>query len=246
MFGLLLSMYLSPPSHAQVEAAKSCLHDTRTCLRSLRHLILLRVWAIAAAGEGRLSFFSLPSLVLVDLDQFSPGEPLVLRNNEIRDESKDGDSTKDDGSEIEGVYADWEIVWRNQGGEEEGIPDHCDPREGSAESSKAPFGGLELSRSDKESKSGDESVCCDSRHRSSGDQASEGDWTRKDRAKNEGSDDTDKQDGVLGLPIGFDFTNPIGARKDTVSCDGKDQSGGCNDADRRVKPKTEYGDGRHD
>ena len=233
-------------SHAQVSAAKSCLDDTRTCLRSLRCLILLRVWTIATASQSGLSLLSLPSFVLVDLNQLSPREPLVFRNDEVSNDSKDGDSAKDDGSEIEGVYADWEIVWRDQGGEEEGIPDHCDPREGSTESSKAPFGGLELSRSNEESKSRNESVSCDSRHGSSGDQAGECDWTRKDRAQDERSDDTDKQDGVLGLSIGFDFTDPIGARKDTISCDGKDQSGGCNDADRGVEPETENGDGRHD
>ena len=68
-----------------------------------------------AAGHSRLSLVSTPSLVLVDLDQLSSREPFVLWNNEESDDAKDGDRAENNGSEIEVLDSDWEVVWRYQG-----------------------------------------------------------------------------------------------------------------------------------
>lgn len=63
-------------------------------------------------------------LVSSDGLQLSTREPTLFGHDKVRDEGEDGDGAEQDGSPVEGVGGDGEVVRRDQDGEEE----HCNRR----------------------------------------------------------------------------------------------------------------------
>lgn len=96
-------------------------------------------------------------------------------------------------------------------------------------------------------KSRDESVSCDCRNTAARDERSEGNRRGEDRAEEDGSDlrkrekkvssiwkarrigtthETDEENGVLGLSVLVDLSDPSATGENAVAGDGEDESGG--------------------